>query len=304
MTDFLFDRSVILIFEDRDTGETFRITDQKIDFQVEKQISTEPNSAAVDIYGLSDNTAQKINFRKRINQVKFGKTIKILAGYGDRERKIFQGVIVGANTLRRGVNKITRIEGRNIYYELQTKRINKTAAKGQLKARFIVDIITKDIGASLPDTSRDYIFDVLGRERFKDFTTYFGPASQVINKISDNLLSKIVVAFDDAGVIFNRLGVALPIPAIRYSPRAGGLIGTPEPTETGLDFTVQLDNELRINSPVIVQADTVRALKDGGGYVVKKIIHAGINRAEGAWESRVESIFNITPAPDPGFAFV
>lgn len=302
MTDLLFDRSVILIFEDRDTGETFRITDQKIDFQVEKQISTEPNSAAVDIYELSDDTAQKINFRKRINQIKFGKTLKILSGYRGRERKIFQGVVVGANTSREGVNKITRIEGRNIYYELQAKRINRTAAKGQLKANFIIDIITKDIGALLPDTSRAYIFDALGKETFKDTTTFFGPASQVINKLNNNLLSKIAVAFDDAGVIANPLGVALPIPAIRYAKHTG-LIGTPESTETGLDFKVQLDNELRINSPVIVTSETVRALKDGHGYVVKKILHVGINRAPGPWESRVESIFNTTPVEEFGFAF-
>lgn len=302
MTDFLFDRSVIIEFEDREdlNAPPFNITDNKIDFQVEKQISTEPNSAFIDIYNLSDDTAQKINFRKEILLVKFGKTIKIRAGFRGREKKIFQGVIIGANTLREGVNKITRIEGRNLYYELQAKKIKKTASKGQLKAQFIINIIQKDIGADLADGSRTFIFKTFGKEVFKDSTTFFGPAAQVINKLSQGLLSKILIAFDDSGVTFNPLGVALAVPSIQYSPRTG-LIGTPQPTETGLDFKVVLDNELRINIPVIVQAETVRNLKDGHGYVVKKVIHAGINRAEGVWESRVESIFNTTPVEDFGF---
>ena len=88
MTDFLFDRSVILEFEDRVTGEKFRITDNKIDFQVEKQISTEPNPAFIDIYNLSDETSERIKFRKEILQARFGKTIKIIAGYRGREKKI------------------------------------------------------------------------------------------------------------------------------------------------------------------------------------------------------------------------
>lgn len=303
MTDFLFDRSVIIEFEDREdlSAPPFNINANKIDFQVEKQISTEPNSAFIDIYNLSDETAQKINFRKEILLVKFGKTIKIRAGFRGREKKIFQGVIIGANTLREGVDKITRIEARNLYYALQAKRVKRTAAKGQLKGQLIIDIITKDIGADLPRESRAFIFETLGREVFKDHTTFFGPAAQVINKLSLGLLSKILIAFDDSGVTFNPLGVALNVPSLRYGPRSG-LIGTPQPTETGLDFKVTMDNELRINIPVIVQADTVRNLRDGHGYVVKKVLHAGINRAEGVWESRVESIFNTTPVEDFGSA--
>jgi len=296
MTDILFDRSTILEFEDRDTGETFQITDQKIDFQVEKQISTEPNAAYIDIYGLSDETSEKIKFRKKINQVKFGKTLKIKAGYRGREKKIFTGVVIGANIITDGVEKITRIEARNLWYELQAKKVKKTAAKGQPKAGFIVDIIQNDIGAGLPTESLQYINEALGNETFKDVTTFFGPARQVVEKISNNLLSRIIINFDDAGVTFQPIGIALNpdiVPPLSYSPTTG-LIGTPESTETGLDFKVQLDNDARINRYVVVQADTVRALNDGGVYVVKKAIHAGVNRAEGVWETRYESVFDLT----------
>jgi hypothetical protein len=302
MTDFLFDRSTILEFEDRVTGEQFNITDQKIDFQVEKQISTEPNTANIDIYGLSDETAQKINFRKQILEVRYGKTIKIKAGYRDREKKIFQGVVIGANTIRDGVEKITRIEARNLWFELQAKQVKKTAAQGQPKADFIIGIIRDDIGAELPAESIKYITETLGNETFKDVTTYFGPARQVVDKISNNLLSKIIINFDDAGVNFQPIGIALDVPPLEYGPRTG-LKGTPHPTETGLDFTVQLDNEARINRLVIVQSDTVRSLNDGGIYVIKKAIFAGVNRADGPWETRYESVFDLNPKGDFNFAF-
>lgn len=295
MTDFLFDRSVIVEFEDRDTLDKFNVTDNKVDFQVEKQISTEPNQAFIDIYNLSRDTAEKINFRKVINQVKFGKTVKIKAGYRDREKKIYQGIIIGANTLREGVNRITRIECRNIVYELFARKINRIAAKGEFKARFIVDVIVNDVEARLPADSQLFIAETLGNERFKETTTFFGSAKQVINKLTKGLLSKITIAFDDSGVIFNPLGVALKGLDVVYTPRTG-LIGTPQPTETGVDFKVFLDNELRMNQPVFLQSDTVRALNDGQRYVVKKVIHAGINRAEGSWESRVEAIFPLLTA--------
>jgi len=297
MTDFLYDRSVILKFENRDTLEEFQVTGNKIDFQVEKQVSQEPNTAFIDIYNLSDDTAQKLVFRKKINQVEFGLTVKLLAGYRGREKKIFQGVIIAADLLKEGVTRIVRIEARNIYWILQKKRVKRTFAKDSLKSQAILTIINDITGenrsdASLSSESIAFVRSELGNERFKDTTTFEGAAAQIIETIEKGLLGRINILFDDAGITMQPVGKADNILAIRYAPRTG-LIGTPQVTVVGVDFVVALDNELKINVPVNIQSDTVRSLNDGVDYVVKKVIHQGINRADGDWQSRVESIFPI-----------
>ena len=134
MRNFLFNRNVRVVFTNRDDpGDVVTIEDPKIigaeplkiDFQVEKQLSTEPNRADVDIYNLSDDSASKINFRKPLLEFKYGRKVEIFADYEGRDKKIFPGlvitkiftgVVIAANTSREGNIKITRIECINIIY--------------------------------------------------------------------------------------------------------------------------------------------------------------------------------------------
>ncbi|MHC4397899.1 MAG: baseplate hub protein [Planctomycetota bacterium] len=295
----LFNREVRLVLTNRDdpldvvTIEDPKIPEKeplKIDFQVEKQLSTEPNRADVDIYNLSDDTAAKINFRKPVLEFKYGRRIDIFAGYEGQARKIFSGVVISAITSKEGPLKITRIECRNIFYELMRLPVNITAAKGELKSNAVLNVLSV-IGAVVDGKAKANLINRLSGETFTDTMTLTGTAYEIIDKINRGLLGVINVYFDDIGTSFNPVGIPNDEPAAFYS-QENGLIGTPKPTEIGADFIVQLDNELRLGSPVDIDSPTIRSFFALGKFVTKKIIHAGTNDAEGDFQTRVTSVFN------------
>lgn len=300
MTDFLFDRRIKLVFTDRDDDTDQVIIENpeivgeeplKIDFQVEKQLSTEPNRADIDITNLSDDSASKINFRKPILEFKFGRKVEIFAGYGDRVKKIFSGVVIAAITSREGAIKVTRVECRNIFYELMQSRINETAAKGTLKSSFILRLLTL-IGANIEAKARAVMIQRLSGQVFKDTTTFTGTAYNIINEINRGLLSAVTISFDDIATSFNPVGLALDEESVEYDATKGQILGTPQPTEIGTDFSIPLDPDLKISSPVLLKSATINAFFPSGEFVVKQIIHSGVNRADGVFESRVISVFN------------
>lgn len=310
MTELLFKREVSVKFTDRDNPADVVIIEDpkipgkepiKIDFQVEKQVSTEPNRADITIWNLSDDTAAKINFRKPILEFKYGRKIDLFAGYEGRSRRIFSGVVIAAITSREGKLKITRIECRNIFYELMQLPISKTFAKGQLKSDAVLEIL-KDIDATIDGKARGVLISRMAGLVFKTETTFKGTAYNVINEINRGLLGVVNIYFDDIAASFNPVGVPLDEPATFYD-QYSGLIGAPKPTQIGADFVIQLDNELKISSPVIIASDTIRAFFSSGRFVVKRISHAGTNRADGDFESRVVSVFDRTNQLDTTIAF-
>jgi hypothetical protein len=305
MTDLLFNREVSVKFTDRDNPADVVVIEDpkipgkepiKIDFQVEEQLSTEPNRADLAFWNLRDDTAAKINFRKPILEFKFGRKVELFAGFEERSKRIFSGVVIAAITSREGKLKITRVECRNIFYELMQLPINKTFAKGQLKSNAILTIL-KEIDATIDGKAKGVLISRLNGQVFKDATTFKGTAYNVINEINRGLLGVVNIYFDDIAASFNPVGVPLDEPPIIYDQETG-LIGTPKPTPIGADFIVQLDNELKISSPVLLLSDTIQAFKPSARFVVKRIAHAGTNRADGDFETRAVSVFDRTKQID------
>lgn len=309
MTDFLFNRDIRLEFTDRDnpldviTIGNPEIEGQeplKITGQVEKQLSLEPNVATLAIYNLSDPTAAAVNFRKPILEFGFGRKVEIFAGYVNRVRKIFSGVVISAITTKEAPFKITRIEARNIFYELMQLPVNRSFGKGDSKSNAVLSIL-KDIGASLESKAVGVLKERLSGQKFTETTNFTGTAYNIINQINRGLLGVVNVYFDDIATSFNPVGIPLDEPPIIYDATKGQIIGAPEPTEIGADFKVLLDNELRISSPVRLESDTIRSFFPSGRFVVKQVIHTFSNRADEPFESRVISVFDRTNLDDQLF---
>ena len=313
MTELLFNREVSVKFTDqKNDADVVTIEDPKIsgrepvkiDFHVEKQVSTEPNRADIILWNLNNDTAAKINFRKPILEFKYGRKVDLFAGYEGRSRRIFSGVVIAAITSREGRFKITRVECRNIFYELMQLPVQKVAVgnpelnKGARKADFILDILDK-IGATIDNKATELLINRLKTKdepdgaTFKETTNFKGTAYNVINEINRGLLGVVNIYFDDIAASFNPVGVPLVEPPVIYD-KTNGLLGSPKPTQIGADFVVQLDNELKISSPVLLRSDTIESFFPDGRFVVKRVTHAGTNRADGDFESRVVSVFDRT----------
>lgn len=298
----LFDRVVRVDFENRTTGEKFTIENTsrsnegvKISFQVEKQISMEPNVAYIEIYNLNNNTREKINFKQDVFNNNFGPKIDLYAGYRGADKKIFSGLVVYANSPKDdGTTFVTRIVARNVFYELMAKKINKTASRNEPRYSFILGLMNS-IGANVSSRSsrelREALKDETGADsKFKTSTVFLGTANEIINQINGTLTGRMEIYFDDIGVNFNPLGVPIDEPEIVYD-QYSGLIGIPEITETGANFKVLLDPNIKVNSRIRVKSDVLSSIKPDGKYVTKKVIHTGSSRADDVFETRIEAIY-------------
>ncbi len=302
MPGSLFNRQIRLEFIDRaDPSDVVEIDDPqipgkeplKITFQSDKQLATEPARAFIEIWNLADNTAARINFRKPVLAFEYGRKVNLFAGYGDQTKKIFSGVVVSAITSREGAIKITRVESRNIFYELMQLPIKRTATKGSSKSKFVLDILS-DIDATIEGKARTLLNQRLAGQAFNETLNFQGTAYSIIDKINRGLLGVVNVFFDDIGTSFNPVGIPNNEPVRIYDARAGEIIGTPEPNEIGVEFKVPLDNDLKLGSPVLLLSDTVRAFFSKSQFVVKSVTHVGSNRAKEPFESRVTAVFNRT----------
>ena len=309
MTNFAFDRNVKIVAIDRKnpldivTIENPGTGDEplKVSFQAEKQLSNEASTAFVEIYNLTNDTASKFNFRIPpaelvTGKFTFGKKIEIYAGYGTISKRIFSGVITSAVTSTEGVYRITRLECRTIYYELMEQVVNLSFAKGEPKTKAVLDILSA-IGATLNKASTEILQQRLAGQVFKDTTNFTNTAYNVINQINKGLTNYISIYFDDIGVSFAPIGLALNQPAIVYDKNSG-LIGTPVPTEIGVDFEVLLDPDLQMSAPVIIKSETVDSFFKSirvdaqTPLVIKKVIHAGSNKAGDRFTTRASAVFD------------
>lgn len=315
MAETLFNREVRVVFTDRDnpsdivTIEDPKIADKepiRIDFQVEKELAfSQVNRAFIEIYNLSDSTAAKINFRKPVlDLVKFidqryGRKVDLFAGYNPDDkpaaeagtvRKIFSGVVVSAITSREGPLNVTRIECFNVFYELMRQAV-KIAVDAKEEKSSVALRVLRRIGANIDAKSKAALIERLRGRNYGDATTLQGTAYDVLNKINRGLLGIATINFDDVATSFNPVGVPNDEQERFYS-QGSGLIGTPKPTETGCEFIVQLDNELKLGTPVALDSRTILSFDKLGKYVVKQVIHSGSNDASGDFQSRVTAVFN------------
>lgn len=314
MTQRLFNREVRVVFTNRENPSDIITIDNplvkgkapiKIEFQVEKQLALGTlNRADLTITNLSYDTASKINFRKpvldqiKLQENRFGRRVEIYAGYYrvgpngkliSGAKKIFRGVVVSAITSKEGELKITRVECLNDYYEIMRTKVSESFSKGTLKSSAILKILNK-IGATIED--RQAIQARLAGVKFEDETSFDGPAHMVLNKIQKGVLGLVNIHFGDIGARFNPVGIPNAGEKEKTYSQDTGLIGTPKPTEIGANFVTQLDNELNLGTPVLLGSRTILAFWRSGRFVVRQIIHAGTNDAEGDFQSRVTSVFN------------
>lgn len=277
-----------------------------ITFQIEKQVSSEPNSAYIDVYNIASK-AGILDFRFDPNGIHFGAQVTVNAGYiGEGLTQLFTGVITNANTFKAPPNYITRMEIRNIYFELMKRRVKIKVDKGFPKYAAVLKCINQ-IGGDVSEESKVFIAQKLAGAVYEKPEVIEDTAENFLSRISATFPKRIVIYWDDAGVAFNPVGIANKTRPIKTVSIANGLIGTPQVLQTGYSFEKRVDGSFRINDRVIIQSETVQRaqLASGGATqfnifqgpsnranytVVKKIIHSGDNRS-GDFKTSMETVF-------------
>jgi hypothetical protein len=271
-----------------------------VKFQVEKQVSSEPNSASLEIYNLSEEHSGAIDFKFDPFATQFGPQVTIKGGFiEDGPKQMYSGVVVQALTTFEAPDYITRVECRNIYYELMRRPITYQAAAGQSKADAVLSII-RQAGGIIESGQDTALRTNLAGAVYDEDELIEGTLDSILTAFSKGLPRRIVVYWDDAGVSFDPLGLPTKGRETKIVSEINGLIGAPRATTSGLEYETRLDATYRINDPVkVISTTTDRlAIASGGAAgiersgitVSSKIIHSGDNR-EGEFKTSVTTKF-------------
>lgn len=271
-----------------------------VKFQVEKQVSSEPNRAYLELYNLSDEHSGAIDFKFDPYANNFGPQVTIKGGFLETGvKQMYSGVVVQALTTFEAPNYITRVDCSNIYYELMRRPVEYQVAAGASKADAILTII-KQAGGLIESGQETSIRDILGSAKFEEPEIIQGTLDEILTRFSKGLPRRIIVYWDDAGVSFDPLGLPTKGRETKIVSELTGLIGTPKVNTSGVDYSVNLDSTYRINDPVKVKSNVTDRLRIASGgasgvsrsdiTVVSKIIHTGDNR-DGDFKSDISTLF-------------
>jgi len=251
----------------------------------------------VELYNLSPQLcAQLIDSQ--------GGTIKLSAGYmvEGRYGVIFEGTIYQPMFERVAVTdaKITLWCYTGLA-ETIGNYVTLRGDKGMTQSAIIQRICA---GANTPIKIGGFDTTALATTRLPRARPVFGNPHKFIDEVAEANSLVSWYGFDGLGI--SKLDAATDTPEIEYDANSGQIIGTPRQTQYGVDFTVLLDNRLRIAQPpqLVALTNTQIAqlsyqppgyrpyLDPSGKYLVNGVQHVGDTKGE-EWTSSVVTLTAI-----------
>lgn len=254
----LYGRSIqLLIGNDK---ESLVITELKIEFEITKTLTKDPNKASVTVTNLNEKN------RNLITSGKYSR-IALKVGYGDDLRTLFYGRIDIAENTKSGVDILTKLTCNDGQDDYRNAIMSVSLAKGATD-RDVLNHAT----ASMTDTAKGS--QTLTNERRL-------PRGKVLHGLTRNVLSSVAKNHDADWSIQDGQLVVLPkTHALANNEgflisESTGMIGSPHRTNDGLEVMCFLNNMMRIGQLCRV----VSALSEyNGDFKIIKIFTKGTNR--------------------------
>lgn len=231
-----------------------------IEFDIIRNTLTSANVCQIRVYNLSALNRNQIRFN--ISNLGDYRLVRLSAGYGDRQVKIFEGNVSQAWSVREGVNFITQIECYDGGFAFNNGTTNKQYGAGTPLKSVLTDIAT-----DLPKVSLGAVgsFDgVLSRSN-----SYSGNTMSILSELSGG------AAFVDGSKIYilksdEFIGDQAPLIINSQS----GLLGTPVLEQTIVRFDMLFEPSLNVGRKI-----TLTSLTEGnfnGDYKVIGVKHRGM----------------------------
>ncbi|HEX5035127.1 MAG TPA: hypothetical protein VFW62_11670, partial [bacterium] len=118
------------------TGKEKILDELRITFRCEKTLESNPNSAQVEIYNLSEKTRSLLEGKKT--------RLILEAGYDGKTETVFKGNITDVATEKQGPDLVTRVEVTDGGNHFRNARIEKGLPPGA-KARQVIDELVKSM---------------------------------------------------------------------------------------------------------------------------------------------------------------
>lgn len=236
-------------------GEALDFADFKCYFQIIRGDTQQPNTCDLRIYNLKTETALKICSKEFSNVV-------IQAGYESNYGLVFRGVIkqqrLGRDDALNSYVAITAADGDEIY-NFATIAINVGANKDANYHLTQLIQAVKDAAVYQRITSQTTL-PLLSAVKFVRGKLYVGMARDVLRKFCEAY--DLTYSVQDGQLTFIPLTGYLPgeVPIISTET---GLLGVPEQTQNGIEFTTLMNPKIKIGQLIQLQAKDVNQLRLG-----------------------------------------
>jgi len=255
----------------------------KISFDVESnQASSVKSDNIIQIWNLKGETQSFIKNRKLF--------VQLLAGYDGEASNIYTGTVVKVDTIKKGIDVITKMTLGNLVYNINEALFSKSYF-GIVQTRRIIEDSLQSLNLNyqylelIPDSSQQINF------------CFDGKTQDLWNLL---LLPIGLQWFTDNGVLkISRQGQPNENTAILVTQESG-LVNVPVKTDKGVDIELLLNNSVELSNTVNVQLNTETVTSSGrttnilnqelnGIYKISSIRHMG-DTIEGKFVTKMECI--------------
>lgn len=252
---------------------TLGITGLRVSFRVTRTLFSEPNTAEISVWNLSENSRAQVQVR--------GTRISLSAGYRGTSEVLFSGNIRKATTTRVGADVVTRIQAGDGETAYRTARVNESLAPGTTVADAL-STLGKSLGIGLGNV-KEKASEGGWRGKLTEWTnglTLSGKSSEELDKLTRSL--GLEWSIQDGELQVLRSGERNRDAAVLLTSDSG-LIGSPEVGDLGVvNVTSLLQPGLRPGRAVDLRSEFLRGL-----YRVQKVTHSGDTHGA-AWHSTCE----------------
>lgn len=252
--------------------------------------------ADIDIYNLNQTATEQLVLAS--NNIAQGSQVTLSAGYGGNGNYgvIWQGPVFQALLTRENVVdlKLTLHCILSMESALSNNFISAQYSSGISQSELILQMLNS-IGLHA-----DYVSPNLSQTKLSRGMTVFGTPDKYFTQIAES--QNMVWFLSQRGFSIGKLNDGLnsgTTPGFVYSPTTG-LLGTPEQTQAGVNFSVCLDPRLQAKIPLqtvgISQAliqqykkqigEVIYPLDQDGTYVVGAVRHRGDSRGN-IWQTNI-----------------
>lgn len=258
----LFDRVVELRVGDTD------INGLDISFEIEKDETLAPNPCHIEIYNLCADNRAILSKAKHV-------PVLLKAGYKGHEGIIFQGDLIRCQHFKEGSSWRTVLASGDGAMAIQTKRIDKSYAKGT-PIKTVVEDLAKQVG--LPKASPISHLTELDEVLSRGFMVSGNPMAELARVLSPK---NIQVSIQNQALQFRNMDLAIQKEAVVLSAESG-LLESPEVGSKGeLTLRSLLMPELLPGRKVMI-----KSIAFNGLVIIKKVRFSGSSFGSD-WEAEI-----------------
>lgn len=243
----------------------------RVEFEVTRTSTSEPNKASIDIHNLSPTSR---GFVQDENQA-----VILKAGYVDRHGIICAGHLKRVEHSRQGASVLTHLEIKDGGKDLYRVRFNRSYKAGVSKVGVIQDLV-----AALPNVALGTIAASALQGNTPSRLALNGLARVQLDKLARSWGFEWSVQNGTAQFLDPTGAIASTEPITVLSPTTG-LIGSPARTQKGCTFECLLDSTMHPGSKVQIQSALVN-----GFFKVQSLTQQGDTHAAAGWINSGEAI--------------